>query len=91
MAIYETTKNQTFKDGALISEETVQVDVTTEVVTLDLHGKARQALTNNAAYLALATPTNAQNAAQVKALTRQINALIRLLVGSDLLTATSNT
>jgi hypothetical protein len=37
------------------------------------------ALASNATYLALATPTTAQNTAQIKALTRQIDALIRLV------------
>lgn len=40
--------------------------------------QAAAALTANATYLALASPTTAQNAAQVKALTRQVNGLIRL-------------
>ncbi|MBK6556087.1 MAG: hypothetical protein IPG16_02355 [Comamonadaceae bacterium] len=43
-----------------------------------LLAKAATALTNNAAFLAVASPTNAQAVAQVKALTRQVNALIRL-------------
>jgi hypothetical protein len=40
--------------------------------------KATNALTGNTTYLALASPTTAQNTAQVRALTRQVNALIRL-------------
>lgn len=45
-----------------------------------LTDRARQALASNATFLNLVAPTNAQNAAQVKALTRQVNALIRLAV-----------
>lgn len=43
-----------------------------------IRDKARQALASNASFLALATPTNAQTVAQVRALTRQTNALLRL-------------
>jgi hypothetical protein len=46
-----------------------------------LRDRARAALTTNATFLALGTPTAAQNAAQVRALTRQTNALARLLLG----------
>jgi hypothetical protein len=44
--------------------------------------KAQQALTTNATYLAIASPTTAQNTAQVKALAREVNGLIRLLLGA---------
>lgn len=42
--------------------------------------KAQQALTINATFLAIATPTAAQIAAQTRALTKECNAIIRLLV-----------
>lgn len=45
-----------------------------------LRDKATAALTANATYLALASPTAAQNTAQIRALTRQMNALIRITV-----------
>ena len=90
--ITQTNTNETIdaRTGVRTVEQ-VTVDVTTDVVTIDLHAKARTALAANATYLALATPTNAQNAAQIKALTRQHNAIIRLLIGADLLTDTINT
>lgn len=42
--------------------------------------QATQALDTNRTFLANASPTNAQTLAQVKALTRQNNGLIRLLL-----------
>lgn len=39
------------------------------------------ALSTNAAFLALDTPTNAQTVAQVRALTRECSALIRVIYG----------
>lgn len=89
--ITRTDRNQTFQDGQLVSEEVVEVDVTEQVVTLDLHTKARNALTSNKAFLQDNTPTNAEVLAQVRALTRQMNGLIRLIIGSDLLTESEDT
>lgn len=42
--------------------------------------RAQTALTNNATYLAIASPTTAQAITQVAALTRQVDGVIRLLL-----------
>jgi hypothetical protein len=47
-----------------------------------LRAKTQQALAVNATYLGLASPSAAQTTAQVKALTRECDALIRLLLGA---------
>lgn len=47
-----------------------------------LRAKAAQALTANAAFLALASPTNAQVVTQVQRLTRECNALLRDFIGA---------
>lgn len=54
-----------------------------------LLSKAQAAIQTNATYLALAAPTAAQSQAQVAALTRQVNALIRIV--AQLLDSTSGT
>lgn len=46
-----------------------------------LEDLARQALVTNRTYVAIASPTAAQTTVQVKALSRQMNGLIRLLLG----------
>lgn len=77
--VFRTDRHQTFRDGQLIAEDVVQVDVTEDAVAYDLAGKVRAALDVNAAFLAIASPSNAQTLAQVRALTRETSALIRLL------------
>lgn len=86
MPITTTDTNETYQNGVVVSSATVVRDITASVVELDLHTKVRQAFTANRTYLAIATPTNAQVAAQVRQLTRQTQALIRLAVARDLLT-----
>lgn len=46
-----------------------------------LLARARQALATNATFLAIASPTTAQVATQAKALSRQVDALIRIAIG----------
>jgi len=46
-----------------------------------LRMQAEQALQNNRDFLAIATPTQAQSLAQIRALTRQSNGVIRMLLG----------
>lgn len=52
-------------------------------------GKVSAALTNNQAFLGLSSPTNAQVLAQIQALTRQTNALMRIV--SEQLDSTAGT
>jgi hypothetical protein len=54
-----------------------------------IRSRAQTALTTNATYLALASPSTAQTTAQVQALTRECNGLIRLLL--DLFDSTTGT
>lgn len=66
-------------------EENAEADARAQAQTeatneADLMAKARNAITGNKNFLAIASPTNAQTVAQVKALTRQMNAMIRLEV-----------
>jgi hypothetical protein len=53
-------------------------DVATNLAALQT--KAQTALTNNATFQAIASPSNAQTLAQVQALTKQCNGIIRLLL-----------
>jgi len=82
--ITRTDRNQTFDTkGNLLVEHVVETDITAPSVQFDLHDRMRQALTANAAYLAVAAPTPAQVAAQTKRLTRECSALIRLALALD--------
>lgn len=54
----------------------------TETNRATIESRAVTALAGNRDFLALASPTNAQTLAQVKALTRQNTALIRLVLGA---------
>jgi hypothetical protein len=48
----------------------------------ELRAQAQKALDKNKTFLALDPPTNAQMAAQIEALTKQMNGLIRQVIGA---------
>jgi hypothetical protein len=52
----------------------------TEVTRATLTEQALAAMVGNRSFVAIASPSNAQNAAQIKALSRQINGVMRLLL-----------
>ena len=71
--------------GNLISDVPVTTDITAETVQSTLETQARSAYTANRTFLAIPAPTNAQVLAQTRALTKQMNAVIRLVAARDLL------
>jgi hypothetical protein len=70
----------TYQDGVLVSSRTV-ADNPAEVNLTTLQAQAIAALAQNRAAIAASNPTNAQVIAQVKALSAQNNALIRIVLG----------
>jgi len=81
-----------YEDGQAVATEQVTglpVPDPTEVAARTIEDRLRQAIATNKAYLALDTPTAAQQRAQVARLTRQNTALIRHLLRH--LTDTSDT
>ena len=70
-----------------IDEEIVPTPEQVNAVTL--RSRLLQALAANAAYLGLATPTNAQNTAHLRRATQELSALIRLML--ELLDTTEGT
>src|SRR5687768_12691247 len=80
-----TSRRYEFRDDAagnkLVSISDEAVLTPEQEREQSLRSKAAGALQANATFLALASPTNAQTLAQVQRLTRQNNALIRLMLG----------
>jgi hypothetical protein len=67
-----------------------QAQATTDANTATVKQRAQAALTANATFLALASPTNAQTLAQVQRLTKECSALIRLALSQlDTITDTA--
>lgn len=69
---------EVYENGVLIGSEPAPPLPAHAANRETLHRQAAAALESNATYLAITSPTAAQSAAQVKALTRQVQALIRL-------------
>lgn len=75
---------QAYQTWAQSNEPTVLPEPSpdpTRAISATLIERLTSAIQGNQDYLALATPTAAQTAAQVRALTRQVNALTRLTTG----------
>ncbi len=81
-------RQTTFRNGVAVEHVDIPDDPT-EVAARTLEDRLRSALDANRTYLAIATPTAAQQRAQLARLTRQNTALIRHLLRD--LTDTSDT
>ena len=81
-------RQTTFRNGVAVEHVDIPDDPT-EVAARTIEDRLRQALDANRTYLAIATPTAAQQRAQLARLTRQNTALIRRLLRD--LTDTSDT
>ena len=81
-------RQTTFRNGVAVEHVDIPDDPA-DVNQRTIEDRLRQALDANRTYLAIATPTAAQQRAQVARLTRQTTALIRHLLRD--LTDTSDT
>lgn len=77
--VQESSRPYTAKENAE-ADARAQVNVITANRTA-IETQAATTLAANKAFVGIASPTNAQSAAQVKALTRQVNGIIRLVLG----------
>lgn len=69
-------------DDAIAGGYTFPAPPVAQVNAQTLQAKAQAALDANATYLAIASPTNAQVVAQLRRVTQENNALIRLTLGA---------
>lgn len=74
--IWDTTTRAVIPNPAYAAEQT---RITNEAT---IRQRASAAIDTNATYLAIGSPTNAQNLAQIRALTRECTGLIRLALGA---------
>lgn len=74
-----STRPATAEEIAFLTQ--ADVDNTRAGNQATIASAAKSALAANATYLAIGTPTNAQVAAQVRALTQQNNKIIRVVLG----------
>lgn len=75
--VYEVTDD----GGTVIGRDYEAIQTPAMLNEATIRDRATTALTVNRDFLAIASPSNAQTLAQVKALTRQNTAVIRLLLG----------
>ena len=78
---FESVEYRTVGTGVVTSRGLEPVAGSAPANASTLLARAQLALTQNATYLALPTPTAAQQTAQINRLTRECSALIRLLLG----------
>lgn len=79
MGTKQTTITE-FRDGKAVDVQTINYTTTPEQDNEEtIRAAAKDALAVNKAFVALASPSNAQVVAQVKAVSRQMNGLIRLV------------
>jgi hypothetical protein len=77
-----TTRTFDVSDGkAIIGRDVETIPTTVQVNAATVQSRAKAALTANATFLAVPTPTAAQVGNQVKVLTKESSAVIRLLLG----------
>lgn len=67
--------------GVQVGTDVVEIPTAQDINLAALQSRASAALAVNATFLGIASPTNAQTLAQVKVLTKECSALIRLLLG----------
>lgn len=82
MTVYRDEGGTVGEPGHWTSERVVWKAGSAEANRLSILDAARQALVTNRTYIAIASPTAAQTAAQVKALSRQNNGIIRLMLNA---------
>ncbi len=78
---FESVEYRTVGTGVVTSRGLEPVAGSAQANASTISARARAQLAQNATYLALPTPTAAQQTAQIARLTRECSAVIRMLLG----------